>query len=159
MLCCYVLFPVWNTLKTSLTAVISSGPTPSPGIMVTLKMASARASGDSEPQRPWDKLSCRDANCCHREGPRPCGTAKYRAPFRPTDPLEQHLKFVNVPNTNRSDHSSTHKTEINYIWEFLLVFWISTYSLIYAFLINYGLFSHVDSGDMIKQIIYFWRSE
>lgn len=36
------------TLNTSLTAIMSSGPTPSPGTIVTLKVLSARAGGVSE---------------------------------------------------------------------------------------------------------------
>lgn len=55
------------TLKTSFTAVISSGPTPSPGTIVTLKVASARAGGVSGLQRPADTLSGREANCGHLE--------------------------------------------------------------------------------------------
>lgn len=62
-----------NTLNTSFTAVISSGPTPSPGIIVTLKVASARVGGPSGPQRPADTLNCREASCCHRGPPNPCG--------------------------------------------------------------------------------------
>lgn len=59
------------TLKTSFTAVISSGPTPSPGTIVTLKVASARAGGVSGLQRPADTLSGREANCGHLEPTRP----------------------------------------------------------------------------------------
>ncbi len=61
------------TLKTSLTAVISSGPTPSPGTMVTLKVASARAGGASGAHRLADTLSGREASCCHRGLLRPWG--------------------------------------------------------------------------------------
>lgn len=53
------------TLNTSLTAVINSGPTPSPGNMVTLKVASARAGGASGPQSAAETLSGREA-CGHR---------------------------------------------------------------------------------------------
>ncbi|KAF3856032.1 hypothetical protein F7725_016755 [Dissostichus mawsoni] len=44
---------------------LSSGPTPSPGTMVTLKVASARAGGASGPQRAADTLSGREASSCH----------------------------------------------------------------------------------------------
>ena len=59
-----------HTLNTSLTAVISSGPTPSPGTMVTLNVASARAGGASGPPRLAVILRDRAASCCHR-GPMP----------------------------------------------------------------------------------------
>lgn len=60
-----------STLKTSLTEVISSGPTPSPGTMVTLKVPSARASGVSAPQRLAETLSGRVASWCRRTPPKP----------------------------------------------------------------------------------------
>ena len=53
-----------NTLNTSLTAVISSGPTPSPGTMVTLKVVSARAGGASGDHMAAETLSGLKASCC-----------------------------------------------------------------------------------------------
>lgn len=45
------------TLNTSLTAIMSSGPTPSPGNNVTLKVLSARAGGVSEAFGLAERLS------------------------------------------------------------------------------------------------------
>lgn len=70
------------TLNTSLTAVISSGPTPSPGTIVTLKVESARGGGDCA-QRPLDKLSGREASCCHWGPRRPWGWERKHRCNRP----------------------------------------------------------------------------
>lgn len=105
------------TLNTSLTAVISSGPTPSPGTIVTLKVASARAGGASGPQRPADTLNGRVASCCHRGPLRPWGQERRHSQQAQHGIDEKHCLLSEIlPDRRYPFNNSEHNDDSQLFW-------------------------------------------